>query len=115
MSSEYVANVTAIVELLKFRNSDVQVFLWGTVPVIDRPHRNPDLIEYNAALKQVAADLGVHYVDSAGVVAELDEEDKFIDGAHLSPAAVALIGEHIVRTCYGEAEQSVGAQMRRAA
>lgn len=112
---EYIANVSAMVRLLKARNSGVQVFLWGTVPVIDRPHRNPDLIEYNAALQQVAMDLEVHYVDAAAVVAGLKPEDRFVDGAHLSPAAAALIGEHVVRACYGAPKQSVGAQFRRAA
>jgi lysophospholipase L1-like esterase len=112
---EYVANVSAIVQLLKARNSEVQVFLWGTVPVTDRPFRNPDIIEYNAALQQVATDQGVHYVDSATVVAGLNPEDRFIDGTHLSPAAVALIGEYVTRACYGDADRSVGAQMRRAA
>jgi len=104
-----------MVELLKSRNSDVRVFLWGTVPVIDRPYRIPDLTEYNLALQQVATDLGVHYVDSASVVAGLTPEDRFVDGAHLSPAAVALIGKHIVNACYGEAESSVGVQVRRTA
>lgn len=112
---EYVANISAMVQLLKSRNSAVQIFLWGTVPVVDQPRRGADIIEYNAAFQQVATDLGVHYVNSDRVVAELKAEDRFIDGVHLSPAAVALIGDHIVKACYGEAEQSVAAQTRRAA
>lgn len=113
--SEYIANVSAMVKLLQARNAHVQIFLWGTVPVIDRPHRNPDLVEYNSALERVATDLGVHYVDSERAVGALKMEERFVDGAHLSPAAVALIGEDIVRVCCGEACHSVGAKMRHAA
>lgn len=89
--TEFREKISRMVAVLRERNPNVEIYIWGTVLVANHPERNHLLLEYNDHLRHVAERLGVNFVDAESAVDDLPVSDRTLDGVHLTPQSAQRI------------------------
>ena len=92
-SEEYIRNIDEMIRIVRSRNSDVRILLWGTTLAFNSPERNDNIRRYNALLKEAANSLGVLYLDIEDIVSSLPTSEAYLDDVHLSAKCSTLIAE----------------------
>lgn len=98
-SEKYASNYKELVQTLKSNLPDAKIYLQSVFPVSERVEKNKPLIanpridEFNNALREMAEEQGVNYVDVSSLFKNVNgrlDEDFSSDGIHLKYKAYGL-------------------------
>jgi len=101
-AEEYVDNFRQMIRIVRSRNPNVKILLWGTTLSTDNPQRNENIRRYNKLLDSLAQEEDVLYLDIENIVTTMDTEDSYLDNVHLSGACFARIADKMLPLLTGD-------------
>jgi lysophospholipase L1-like esterase len=95
-AEEYIDNFRQMIRIIRSRNPNVKILLWGTTLSTDNPQRNENIRRYNDLLKKLSQEEDALYLDIEETVSDIDPTEAYLDNVHLTGLCFDRIAAQIM-------------------